>query len=147
MGKVADKKLLTQLRSRYKAATQADRTNRLKALADMKFVHEPGAQWDELVKKERGQRPCLEFNKLRVTIKRVVNDMRANRPAGKIRPVEDADVDTAEGYEGLIRNIWNVSDGDTVIDGAAEYQVGGGMGAWRVCTDYVSDTDFNQEIY
>ena len=73
--------------------------------------------------------------------------MRANRPAGKIRPVEDADVDTAEVYEGLVRNIWNVSDGDTVIDAAAEYQVAGGMGAWRVCTDYVSDSDFDQEIY
>lgn len=142
-----DKKLLTQLRSRYKSATQADRTNRRKALDDMRFVHEPGAQWDPLVKRERGERPCLEFNKLRVTIKRVVNDMRANRPAGKIRPVEDADVDTAEVYEGLVRNICNVSDFDTIIDGAAEYQVGGGMGAWRVCTDYISDTDFNQEIY
>jgi hypothetical protein len=147
MAKAADKKILTQLRSRYKTATQADRPNRRKALDDMRFVYEPGAQWDELVKIERGERPCLEFNKLRVTIKRVVNDMRANRPAGKIRPVEDADVDSAEVYEGLVRNIWNVSDGDTVIDGAAEYQVGGGMGAWRVCVDYVSDADFDQEIY
>ena len=147
MAKATDKKLLEQLRSRYKTATSADRTNRRKALDDMRFVHEPGAQWDDLVKKERGTRPCYEFNKLRVTIKRVVNDMRANRPAGKIRPVEDADVDTAEVYEGLIRNIWNVSDADTVIDGAAEYQVAGGMGAWRVCVDYVSDTTFDQEIY
>ena len=69
MGKVADKKLLKkllkELRERYKIATQADHYNRQRSLEDMRFVHEPGAQWDLLTKKERGERPCLEFNKLR----------------------------------------------------------------------------------
>jgi hypothetical protein len=49
----------------------------------MKFVNVPGEQWEENMKKKRGRRPCYEFNKLRITCKRVINDMRANRPDGQ----------------------------------------------------------------
>ncbi len=139
-------KLLERIRDRFTVMVDADRENRQKALADLKFLHVPGEQWDAVTKTARGpDRPCLEFNKLRVTAKRIVNDMRSNRPQGKVRGVEDSDKDTAEVMEGLIRNIWNVSDGDTVIDYAGEYQVGGGMGAWRIDTEY-SDNSFSQDI-
>lgn len=146
MDKRDTKKLLLEIHQRYKDATKADNDNRSAALADMKFAHEPGAQWDIQQKRDRGTRPCYEFNKLRVTIKRVVNDMRQNRPSGKVHPVEEGDIDTADVLEGLIRNIWNVSDGDTVIDSAAEYQVGGGMGAWRVTTKYSTDDSWDQDL-
>jgi len=142
----AQRDKLTKIRANYKKATEADNTNRRLAMADMKFINEPGAQWDEFVRRERGERPCYEFNKLRVTVKRVVNDMRANRPAGKVRAVEDSDKKTADIYEGLCRNIWNNSDGDTVIDQAAEYQVSAGMGAWRISVDYASEDAFDQDI-
>ena len=140
------KKKLEQIRERDKAAREADRDNRVKALEDIKFVHVPLSQWEDSIRTERGLRPCYEYNKTRVTIKRVVNDMRANRPQAKIRGTEEGDKDTAEVLEGLFRNIWNVSDGDTVIDAAAEYQVGGGMGAWRVSVDYAGDGAFDQDI-
>lgn len=146
MDKRDTKKLLLEIHSRYKDATEADKKNRQAALEDMKFTHEPGAQWEQQAKTDRGARPCYEFNKVRVTVKRVVNDMRQNRPAGKVHPAEEGDIDTADVLEGLIRNIWNVSDGDTVIDGAAEYQVGGGMGAWRITTKYSSDDSWDQDL-
>jgi hypothetical protein len=142
------KALLTRVRTRYKVLVEnvTEVANRRAALDDMKFVNEPGEQWEANMKKKRGRRPCYEFNKLRITCKRVINDMRANRPMGKVRGVEDADKDVADIYEGLIRNIWNNSDGDTVIDYAGEYQVSGGMGAWRVSTKYVAEDVFDQDI-
>jgi len=142
----ADRKLLEKIRKRFTTMTEADDRNRQAAMEDMKFVNVPGYQWDENMKTERGDRPCYEFNKLRITCKRIINEMRANRPQGKVRGVEDSDKDTADIYEGLIRNIWNNSDGDTVIDSAAEYQVSGGMGAWRVVTEYATDNTFDQDI-
>ena len=140
------KDLLAKLRKRYATATEADRANRIKAMDDLRFLHVPGEQWDSVTRRQRGERPMYEFNKLRVTVKRIVNDMRANRPSAKVRGVEDGDTETAEVLEGLIRNIWNTSDADTVIDHACEYQVGGGMGAWRVCVDYTDDDAFDQDI-
>ena len=142
----SQKAKLTAIRENYRKAVEADKINRREAMADMKFIHEPGAQWEDYVRNERGDRPCYEFNKLRVTVKRVVNDMRANRPAGKVRAVEDSDKATADVYEGLCRNIWNNSDGDTVIDQAAEYQVGAGMGAWRLSVDYAAEDAWEQDI-
>src|SRR5712672_899007 len=121
---LAAEDLLKRMRERYVVMSDADDVNRTKAVADLRFLNIPGEQWDAAVKRQRGERPCYEFNKTRITAKRIINDMRANRPAGKVRATEDADVDTANVYEGLIRNIWNVSDADTVIDYAAEYQVG-----------------------
>ncbi len=141
-----DKELLITIRDRYKLMLDADKDNRREALSDMEFINVPGKQWDSYTKKERGDRPCYEFNKVRITSKRIINEMRANRTMGKVRGVEGADKETAEIYEGLIRNIWNMSDGDTVIDYAAEYQVGGGMGAWRLSTDYLSNQSFYQDI-
>ena len=141
------KDILTTLRRRYKAATEADSLNRRESMEDMKFVNVPGEDWDIIVKRERGiDRPMYSFPKLRISCKRVINDMRSNRPQGKVRGFEDADKDTAEVYEGLCRNIWNVSDGDSAIDSAAEYQVCAGIGAWRICTEYADDTAFDQDI-
>jgi hypothetical protein len=146
MAKKDDKKLLTTARDRFKKCVEADQENRRKAVEDLKFLHVPGEQWDSALKTERGIRPCYEFNKLRVTIKRIVNDIRANRPVGKVRAVEDGDKDTADTIEGLCRNIWTVSDADCAIDTAAEYSVGCGMGAWRIVTKYSTDDAWDQDI-
>ena len=142
----SNKELLRKLRERFKKALDADQDQREEAMRDIKFCNVPGYQWDENQKKERGKRPCYEFNKIRVTAKRIINNMRDNRPAGKVRGVEDGDKETAEILEGLIRNIWNKSSGDSVVDYAAEYQVAGGYGAWRVTTDYASDDVFDQDL-
>jgi hypothetical protein len=146
------KSLLERMKKRYKLMYDADKDNRNLALEDIRFVNVPGAQWQDSMKQERGWtkegggRPCYEYNKVRVRCKRIVNDMRGNRPAGKVRAVEDGDTDTAEIYDGLIRNIWNVSHGDNATDYAAEYQVEGGMGAWRVNTAFASDSAFDLDL-
>src|SRR5687767_7966606 len=108
----SDEKLLIRIRERYRVMTDADQENRKLALEDLKFANEPGSQWDANMKKERGDRPCPEFNKVRPNGKRVINEIRSNRPQGKVRAVEGGDKDTADLYEGLIRNICNVSDFD-----------------------------------
>lgn len=147
MRRKESKDLLARVKARYKVMYEADEENRRAGMEDLKFVNVPGSQWDDNMKQERGKRPCYEFNKLRISGKRIINDMRANRPSGKVRAVEGGDVETAEINEGLIRNIWNTSDGDTVIDYAAEYQVNAGMTAWRIDTEYSSDSAFDQDIF
>jgi hypothetical protein len=140
------KELLLRIHDRFKIMSEADDENRREALEDLKFVNVPGAQWDENMKRERGTRPCYEFNKLRINGKRVINEIRANRPQGKVRAVEGGDKKGAELREGLCRNIANMSDFDTITDQQAEYQVDAGMGAWRVVTEYSDDTAFDQDI-
>lgn len=142
----ANASLVTRARQCKCIAFEADQENRTKALEDIRFIHVPGEQYDKGQRDTRGDRPCYEFNELRVKALRVINDMRANRPQGKVRAVEDGDKGTADTKEGLIRNIWSVSTGDSVTDYAADYQVSGGMGAWRVETYFDDDTAWTQDI-
>src|ERR1041385_2099015 len=87
----SDKKaLLKELRDRYSKCVEAERENRNMYREDMKFIHVPGEQWDPTEKSARGKdRPMYEFNRMRVTIKNVINQMRARRPSGKVRGSED----------------------------------------------------------
>jgi hypothetical protein len=145
--RTANEDLVTRVRERYQKMSDADSTNRQEGMLDFKFVNVPGEQWDAAMTKERGARPCYEFNELRIKCKRIINDMRANRPQAKVRGYEDADKQMADIIEGLCRNIWNTSDADTIIDNAGDFQVSAGMGAWRVVTDYESEQSFDQDIY
>jgi hypothetical protein len=144
--KKSAKELLVKIRKRAKAMMEADRENRQLGIQDMKFLRVPGQQWDDITKRERGEdRPMYEFNKLNISAKSVINQMRENRPMGKVRAAEDGDIKTAEILEGGIRNVVANADFDTVTDYAAEYQVGAGMGAWRVTLEYAEDS-FGQVI-
>lgn len=134
-------------RDHFKVALEADRENRQGFVEDMKFVHLPGEQWNKIDKTERGDdRITLQFNRMRVTIKSIINQMRANPGATKIRGTEDGDKDTADILEGMTRNIRNTSNWDYIRDNVAEYQVAGGYGAWRINTDYCDDSVSDQEI-
>ncbi len=145
--KSGDADLLKRIRERWELMQTADELeNRELALYDMRFLNIKGEQYDDNMRKERGDRPCYEFNELKIKVNRIRNQMRANPPEGKVRAVEDGDVETAETREGLLRNIWSVSKGNHITDYASGYQVGGGMGAWRIETDYCDDDAWDQDI-
>ena len=141
-----NKDLLEWVKDRHKVMTQSDKRNRQEALEDIIFVNIPGGQWEQNMVEERGTRPCYEYNKTKIRCKRVINDIRDNRPSGKVVAVEGGDTEVAEINEGLIRNIFNASHADNAMDYAAEYVVEGGMGAWRINTAFSSDTAFDQDI-
>ena len=90
MRRKENKATVKRVRERYKIMYDADYQNRVEALEDLRFVNIPGADWDENMKQERGKRPCYSYNKTRIRCKRVVNDIRDNRPQGKVRGVEDS---------------------------------------------------------
>ena len=140
--------LVVEMRERFDRCLESDSDLRSQALEDVKFVFVPGNQWDEALKKKRKKRPCYEFNRLRQSVKQVVNEIRKNKPAIKVRAVDSgADKDTAETLNGLIRNIESVSNADTAYATAALMAGSGGFGAWRVTTDYADDSAFDQDIF
>lgn len=144
----AAKKLVTEAIKKYKRDSDAEYENRKAYREDMLFTFKPGNQWTQDDKNARGKdRPMYEFNEARVNAMSVINHIRANRPAAKIRGVEEGDKDLAEIRQGLYLNITNNSDFDSIKDYAAGHQVGGGYGAWRVDTKYADDSaDSVQDI-
>jgi hypothetical protein len=77
----------------------------------------------------------------------VVNDARQNKPAIKVKPVDDhGDVETAEVLSGLIRNIEYISNADVAYDTAVDNAVTCGFGYLRVGIDFAHDDSFDMDI-
>lgn len=145
---MADKDVISDALEEFKRAEEASSENRAQALDDIKFAR-LGEQWPQKIKEQRDQegRPCLTINRLPAFGRRVVNEARQNRPAIQVLPASDqADVQTAWIYTGLVRNIEQTSDADVAYDTGIEAAVYGGFGYWRVDIDYASDSSFDLDI-
>jgi hypothetical protein len=141
-----DNKLLETMRKQYTLASDACAEPYAMAADDIKFVNVPGNQWDSALKTRRRNRPTYEFPKLRGHILQVINEIRQSRPQGKVRGIGPDDQGLAELMQGLCRNIESTSNAENAYDIAAEQAVPGGLGYWRVCTDYLNDDDLEQDI-
>lgn len=143
-----DADILKDAQEAFDLAAEAESENRKEALDDIRFAR-LGEQWPDSVKKqrEREQRPCLTVNRLPSFIRQVVNDARQNKPSIKCHPADDeADVETAEIINGLIRNIEYTSNADVAYDTAIENSVTCGIGYWRVKLDYAHDDTFDMDL-
>ena len=150
MAKETDKqdKIFLEARDRFKQAEEYERENRLLMEEDFNFA--AGDQWPDAVKRQREQegRPCLTINRLPQFIAQVVGDARQNKPAIKTHPVDDeADVETAELLEGLIRHVEANSQASVAYLTAFEHAVTGGQGAWRIGTKRDHKDPFVQDVW
>lgn len=139
--------VVKEVRERTDDAYQHDRDNREDMASDFKFL--AGDQWPAQVRTEREAdgRPMLTINRLPQFVKQVTNDIRQADLSIKVSPVDDeSDPEMAKIYNGLLRQIQYQSSAKAVYSAAAEHQAGGGFGCFRICTQYIDDTVFDQEI-
>jgi Phage P22-like portal protein len=149
---------LSQMRSRFKMAIAAYSDTREDQLDDLRFMagsSDNHYQWPADVLSVRGSvqgqtinaRPCLTINKLPQHVRQVTNEQRQNRPSPNVIPVDDdADVEVAEIFDGMIRHIEYISDADVAYDTACDNQVTYGEGYIRILTEYCDETSFDQDI-
>jgi hypothetical protein len=145
-----DKDIINEALENWRIAESADQENRELALSDKKFAKLGGKhQWPEKVWEDRKQdnRPCLTINRMPQFLKQVINDQRMNKPSITVRPVDDqGDVQIAQIYQGLIRNIEVTSNADRAYDLAFDDAVTMGFGFFRIVTEYAHDDTFEQDI-
>lgn len=155
----AQEKMLTTMRERLDMAVSVWAETREDELDDLRFAAgspDNQFQWPADVLQTRGAvqgqtinaRPCLTINKLPQHIRQVTNDQRQNRPSGKVIPAsDDADIEVAEVFDGMVKHIEYISDADVAYDTACENQVTFGEGYIRLVTEYCDDDNFEQDIY
>ena len=141
---------VTEALERFKEGLDAESTVRTMMREDQDFL--AGNQWPSEVKAARardlvgGPRPCLVMDKLSQYLRQIVNDARQNRPGVKVRGVEDGDPEVAGVFQGLTRNIEDVSRADIAYDRALECAAGIGRGWLRLNTMYVRPEASFQDI-
>ena len=150
--------VLATARSRLDLAVSALSESREDEIDDLKFYAgspDNHWQWPADVLATRGAvqgqtinaRPTLTINKLPQHVRQVTNDQRQNRPSAKVIPVDDdADIEIADIFNGMIRHIEYISDADVAYDTACENQVAYGEGYMRLLTEYCDDDTFEQDI-
>jgi hypothetical protein len=154
----SDSDILTVARNRLDMAVSSLAESREDEMDDLRFYAgspDNHWQWPADVLATRGAvqgqtinaRPTLTINKLPQHVRQVTNDQRQNRPGAKVIPVDDnADVEVAEVFNGMIRHIEYISDADVAYDTACENQVAYGEGYIRLLTEYCDDKTFDQDI-
>ena len=144
--------IVDEAKKRFERAKRAYGSTRNQAIEDTRFAmgdSDNGWQWPDDIRTARklDKRVCLTVNMTAQHCNQIINQIRQNRPAVKVSPVDDnADKKTAEILGGLIRNIQVSSAADDAHDLAAEHSIYGGEGFWRIITDYESNDSFNQVI-
>lgn len=134
--------------TKFKIAQDAFQENMQRYEEDVRFARK-GEQWehDDVQSRREQGRPSLTINRMPSFIRQVVNDARQNKPQIKVHPVDsDADVETAEVINGLIRNIETVSKADLAYDTAIDCTATGGIGYFRVDVDYAEQDTFDMDI-
>lgn len=146
-----DSAILIESREGLEVCIENEQIERMKMLDDLRFATLD--QWPADVRNARendvvnGPRPCLTVDQCNQYITQVANDMRANRPSIKTRPVDDvADPDTAKVFQGLVRHIEDQSSANIAYETAGESAVTIGLGFFRIATQYAAPDSFDQEI-
>lgn len=146
---MSDKDTLSDALEEFRLSEDAESENRKQWIDDVRFAR-LGEHWPAGVKRQRETdgRPCLTINRLPSMLRQVLNDARQNKPSIKVHPVDSgAKRETAEIYNGLIRNIEYTSSADIAYDTALDNAVTGGFGYFRITTDYACDDEFEQDIF
>jgi len=144
---VTDAEIVAECAARLKIAMEAESENRALAIESLEFGN--GRQWpDDLYNRRKiDKRPSLTINHTNTFIKRVVNNMRLQRPRIKVHAVGDgATKDVAEVVAGTIRHIETRSNASIAYDTAGESAVRMGWGYWRVYSEWADEGSFDQEL-
>ena len=145
-----DSEILKTAQEQYTLAKDVWSEIYQKAKDDLHFLSdEPYAQWneDEANARTKIGRPALQIDQLSQFVHQVENDIRMNTPTIKVIPdTGGADQETAEIFQGLIKNIEYKSKADAAYDTAASNAIRASIGFIRVDTQYTDDNGFEQEL-
>jgi Phage P22-like portal protein len=153
MSKDDDADVVQEAQDRFKRCNDFEADFRVLFVEDLRFCNADSDnkyQWPTALSRSRelDARPCLTINKTRQHALMIQNEIKQNLPAVKISPTGgDASYDSAQVYNGIIRYIEYNSNAADAYDTAMTHQVQGGIGYWRVATDYKDQESFDQEIF
>jgi hypothetical protein len=136
------------MRDRYTYALAQDAADRADAESDVLFAAGGDGQWTPavLAARKEAKRPILTEDRLTPSIAQVVNDGRQNKPAIQATARDGGTPETAEYFQGRIRQIEYECDADIAYDTAREGQVMCGRGFYRLTTRYKKGHSGAQEL-
>jgi len=137
---------------RFKRCTEWESFARERFIDDIKFANadsENGYQWPNSMRQSRdvASKPCLTMNIIRQHNLIIANEGRRQKSEIKIiARGNGATQESANCMKQLVRRIMYQSEAQSAFTTARRFQIDGGIGWWRLVTEYEDDS-FDQEIY
>lgn len=129
------------------AAQQADHDNRERAREAHLFVDKRDGQWEPYWWHKSEGKPRYTFDFVNPIIDQVVGEIQDADFDIKVSPAGgDATKDIARTYDGLIRNVENMSGASLIYASGVRNAATAGFDAWRVCSKFVDDDSFDQDL-
>lgn len=145
-------KLITKAQKQFKSWLDWEGNFRKSFEQDVRFANGDADnrwQWEDamLQARDADAAPSMTINMTLIHCLLVQNDIKKNPPAIMVRPTGGgATAKSAEVYGGLIREISRASDATNIYLKASEFLIQGGVGYWRVLTEYEDEKSFDQVI-
>ncbi len=114
------------------------------------FLDKRDGQWEPEIWNKFGSfgRPRYTFDQCNPVVDQIAGEMEQADFDIKVRPAGgDATDDLAKTYDGLIRNIENISNAKEVFNAAGRSMVAAGLDGWRVTQEWADGDSFDQDLF
>lgn len=112
------------------------------------FLDDKDGQWDPQAAKAFTGRPRYTLDKCNDLVDDIAGPIEQSDFGIEILPAGgDATKELAKTYDGMIRNIENLSDAQDIYDAASRRVVRAGMDGWRVVQKWGDNNTFDQDLY
>jgi hypothetical protein len=146
-----DEALIREARERWNRAAEAEEAQRKRIVLAKQF--RVGQQWPDAIRiaREGGSslqgmapqppRPCLVVDRLSQPVRQVSNTIKNASFGFDVLPAGgESNTDTADIFKGYLRWMMNRSRGESPVEWAADQAIEGGIGWFRLRTDYINET-------
>ena len=129
------------------AAQGADSDMRDQARDAQLFVSKKDGQWEPYWYSANRNRPRYSFDLTSPIIDQVAGEIEQADFDIRVSPAGgDATKDVALTYDGIIRNLENISNAKDVYTSAARGMITTGYDGWRIVQKYADDNSFDQDL-
>lgn len=130
-----------------KKAQEAETDMRQDARDAKLFLNKTDGQWDPYAIEKMEGRYRGTFDMCTPIVDNISGEIEESDFSLKVSPSGgDSSVDVAKTYNGLIRNIRNISNADTIFNEASRSNVVCGFDAWEVVQEYIDGNSFDQDL-
>lgn len=138
-----DKSVFEVALDRMRRCESAYQYERLQCVSDRRFNSVLGGQWEGQFYQQFQNKPMIEINKSRLSVKRIINEYRNNRLSVKFlpKPEEMEHQGFADRLASLFRSDEQDSCAQESYDNAFDEAVSGGFGALRLRNVYEDEYD------
>lgn len=145
---MVDYKKHTDIITSLKKDQDCEDDNREKHREATHFLNKRDGQWEPKIVNKMTNRPRYTFDKCNPIVDQIMGEIdQADFDISIIPSSMEASKETAKVYDGLIRNIENLSGAKHIYNASTRVAISSGMDGWRVVHDWADHKSMDMDLF